>query len=174
MCRFIQIFPGVQEGEYIDLYYLQQAEFCYQKYLKYLQDDFSPYKNLLSIIEKTFPYFWIVTKINGEFTGFVFLDNFIGNEKSLYSAELTTCFDKKAWGVFTRYSAKIFLKKCFDKLGLYKIKAQVYPDNSRVKRLLKSAGFVYESTLKNETRRQRIPQNIEVYALYKNYYYKTR
>jgi RimJ/RimL family protein N-acetyltransferase len=102
--------------------------------------------------------------------GFVFLDNFVGGEKYLYSAELTTCFDKKAWGDFTRYCAKIFLKKCFDKFGFYKIKAQIYPDNFRVKNLLKDAGFEYESTLYNETLRVGNPQDIAVYALYRTYY----
>ncbi|MCM1339093.1 MAG: GNAT family N-acetyltransferase [Muribaculaceae bacterium] len=106
--------------------------------------------------------------------GFVYLDNFIGNGDMLYSAELTTCFDRCAWGVFTRYCAKFFLKKCFDEFGLYKIKAQIYSDNYRVKSLLKSSGFVHEATLKNETLRLGKPQNIEVYSLYRDYYYKTR
>ena len=104
--------------------------------------------------------------------GFVFLDNFIGNDKKLYSAEITTCFDKKAWGSFTRYSAKIFLKKAFDEFGLYKIKAQIYPDNFRVRNYLKDCGFQYETTLKNETVRLGKPQDIEVYGLYRSYYYK--
>ena len=104
--------------------------------------------------------------------GFVFLDNFVGNKNKLYSAEITTCFDKKAWGSFTRYSAKFFLKMCFDELGLYKIRAQIYPDNFRVKNFLKDCGFIYESTLKNETLRGGKPQDIEIYALYRSYYYK--
>lgn len=106
--------------------------------------------------------------------GFVSLDNFIGGGNILYSAELTTCFEKKAWGSFTRYSAKIFLKKCFDELGLVKIKVQVYPDNFRTKALLKSSGFEYESTLKAETMRGGKMQDIDIYALYRTYYYKTR
>lgn len=104
--------------------------------------------------------------------GFVFLDNFVGNKNKLYSAEITTCFDKKAWGSFTRYSAKFFLKMCFDELGLYKIRAQIYPDNFRVKNFLKDCGFIYESTLKNETLRGGKPQDIEIYVLYRSYYYK--
>ena len=71
--------------------------------------------------------------------GFVFLDNFVGNDKQLYSA---------------------------------KIKAQIYPDNFRVRNFLKDCGFVYETTLKNETLRGGKFQDIEIYALYRNYYYK--
>ena len=104
--------------------------------------------------------------------GFVFLDNFVGNKEQMFSAEITTCFDKKAWGNFTRYCAKFFLKMCFDNFGLYKIKAQIYPDNFRVRNFLKSCGFEYETTLKNETLRAGKPQDIEVYALYRSYYYK--
>jgi RimJ/RimL family protein N-acetyltransferase len=55
-------------------------------------------------------------------------------------------------------------------LRLFKIKAQIYPDNFRVKNLLKDAGFNYESTLINETLRAGKLQNIEVYSLYKTYY----
>ena len=116
--------------------------------------------------------FWLVLNFYNKPMGFVYLDNFIGKETQLYSAELTTCFAKCAWGDFTKYSAKIFLKKCFDEFGLEKIKAQVYPDNFRVKTLLKICGFTHESTLQKETLRNCKPQNIEVYGLYRNYYYK--
>jgi RimJ/RimL family protein N-acetyltransferase len=57
---------------------------------------------------------------------------------------------------------------------LYKVKAQIYPQNFRVKTLLKNSGFIYEATLKNETLRAGKPQDIEVYSLYRDYYYKTR
>lgn len=155
------------------LRYIPELERCFRKYFKYFQDDFS-----LSLVKNVFhyivqiPFFWIILDYSDNFMGFVFLDNFIGNDEKLYSAELTTCFDRKAWGSFTRYSAKIFLKKCFDEFGLQKIKAQIYPDNFRVKNLLKDCGFEYETTLKNETIRLGKPQDIEVYGLYRSYYYK--
>jgi RimJ/RimL family protein N-acetyltransferase len=103
--------------------------------------------------------------------GFVSLDNFTGDESHIYSAEIITCFEQKAWGNFTRYSAKFFLKKCFDELGLYKIKALVYPDNHRISTLLKYAGFKYEATLPKETFRVGQPQDIKQYAIYRTYYY---
>jgi RimJ/RimL family protein N-acetyltransferase len=154
------------------LYYVSKIQKCYRRYFKYLQDDFNNANkiDIKNFIKEKSPYFWVITDFNDEFMGFVFLDNFVGGEKYLYSAELTTCFDKKAWGDFTRYCAKIFLKKCFDKFGFYKIKAQIYPDNFRVKNLLKDAGFEYESTLYNETLRVGNPQDIAVYALYRTYY----
>jgi RimJ/RimL family protein N-acetyltransferase len=146
---------------------------CWDKYGKYFQDDFSlefSECNFLKMLKNC--YFWVVLDSAGNFKGFVFLDNFVGDEKHLYSAEVTTCFDRSAWGIFPRYSAKFFLKKCFDDFGLHKIKAQIYPDNFRVRNYLKSCGFEYETTLKNETLRMGKSQDIEVYALYRNYYYK--
>ena len=98
--------------------------------------------------------------------GFVALENPCGDEKTLYCAELLTCLDKKAWGSFSRYGAKVFLKKCFEELGIYKIKALVFPDNFRVSTLLKTSGFRYETTLKAETLRMGKPQDIDVYAVY--------
>lgn len=175
MCKFINLSLNPKHNLFSNLHYIPFVERCYCKYYKYLQDDFALYEHdIYSYIEHCFPYFWVVATIDGEFMGFVSLDNFVGGGNTLYSAELTTCFEKKAWGNFTRYSAKIFLKKCFDELGLTKIKAQVYPDNFRIATLLKSSGFVYESTLKAETMRAGKLQDIDIYALYRTYYYKTR
>ena len=173
MCKFIQFYSGSVTINSNSLHYIPLVKKCWRKFFKYIQDDFSLLLDETSLLRFICnPFFWVVLDYEENFMGFVFLDNFIGNDKYLYSAEITTCFDKKAWGVFTRYSAKFFLKKCFDELGLYKIKAQIYPDNFRVLNFLKDCGFVYETTLKNETLRARKPQDIEIYALYKSYYYK--
>lgn len=174
MCKFKQILLAQNTYNYAILRYIPEIKTCFCKYLKYLQDDFSPFKdeNILNIISSLAPHFWVITTKTDDFMGFVYLDNFTGNKNFLYSAELTTCFDRKAWGSFTRYSAKFFLKKCFDEYGLHKIEARIYPDNYRIKALLKSSGFEYESTLKNATMRLGKFQDIEIYGLYRSYYYK--
>lgn len=171
MCKFLLI-DSNNINSHLILRYIPFIEKCFYKYRKYFCDDFVNVNNLREFVFAKYPFFYVITKYDGEFAGFVFLDNFTGNGKKLYSAELTTCFDKKAWGDFTRYSAKIFLKKCFDELNLEKIKAQIYPDNFRVKTLLKDCGFRFESLLKNETLRGGKLQDIEVYGLYRSYYYK--
>jgi len=135
-----------------------------------LRDDFAP-DDCEFIISKI-PYLWAIYTKDGEFAGFVFLDNFVGNGKSAFSAELTTCFERKMWGSFTKYCAKVFLKKCFEEFGLHKIRACIYPDNFRISALLKSSGFVYEATLPQETIRNGKLQDIDIYALYRNYYLK--
>ena len=169
MCKFLKVKDSFKLLSL--LHYIPSVEKCYRKYSKYFQDDFS--KDTGLSLNGIYPNFWIILDYSDNFMGFVFLDNFVGIRGNLFSAELTTCFDRKAWGSFTRYSAKIFLKKCFDEFGLFKIKAQIYPDNFRIRNLLKDCGFEYESTLKNETLRNGKPQDIEVYSLYRNYYYKT-
>ena len=175
MCKFVNVLLNPKHNLFSNLHYIPEIKTCYCRYSKYLQDDFAGYeRDIFSYIEHCFPYFWVILNYENEFMGFVSLDNFVGGGNTLYSAELTTCFDKKAWGVFTQYSAKIFLKNCFDELGLYKIKIQIYPDNFRIKTLLRRAGFDYETTLKSETLRNGTPQDIDVYALYRTYYYKTR
>ena len=170
MCQFIQVIYNPQLTLFRNLHYIPNIKACYEKYSKYLQDDFSN-GDFYSYIEGVSPYMWVILDYKGVFMGFASLDNFIGNGTHKYSAELTTCFDKKAWGSFTRYSAKFFLKKCFDELGLYKIKANIYPDNFRVSTLLKYAGFKYETTIPEETLRFGKPQDIDQYALYRTYYY---
>lgn len=171
MCKFIPITPD-KKSSFFSLRYIPQILACYNRFSRFLQDDFT------GCTKNTIPQFlfssflYAVLSFNDTFMGFVFLDNFIGNNSRNFSAELTTCFEPKAWGSFTRYSAKIFLKKVFDEFGLYKIKALVYSQNYRTAALLKSAGFVYESTLKNETLRNGTPQDIDIYAIYRSYYYK--
>ena len=111
MCKFAQFF--IHPFYYHELlHYIPHAQNCYKKYRQYLQDDFCP-DSLLSIIKSTAPYFWLILTQENEFMGFVFLDNFVGTKNKIYSAEITTCYEQKAWGAFTRYSAKLFLKKCF-------------------------------------------------------------
>lgn len=174
MCKFIQVGYNPQKNIFYNIQYITQIHSTYRKYAKYLQDDFAlADKDIYSFL-KNCPFFWVILNPKNEYMGFVFLDNLCGNEDILYSAELTTCFEKQAWGEYTKYCAKIFLKKCFDELGLYKIKVQVYPDNYRTAALIKSSGFKYECTLKNETLRCGKPQDIDVYSLYRDYYYKTR
>lgn len=169
MCKFKRL--TLSPHTCSNLHYIPQIIKCYRQYAKFLQDDYASKLGIINIF-LTNPDFWIVTDINDEFKGFVFLDNFTGNQNANFSAEITACIDKKAWGSFTRYSAKIFLKNCFDAFGFYKIKALIFPDNHRVKTLLKSAGFEYETILPAETLRNGKPQDIEVYSIKRTYYYK--
>ena len=170
MCRFIRInIDNIKK-------FLPEINRCYKKYYKYLQDDFTEqYDDAKQFVEQFGNYFWVVTEINsGNFMGFLALDNFIGNNQKLYSAEITVAYSKKAWGIFTKYSGKLFLKKCFDEFELEKIKAVIFSDNYRVKTLLKTSGFIYESTLKSETLRNNKKQDIEIFSIYRDYFYKTR
>ncbi|MBR1425245.1 GNAT family N-acetyltransferase [bacterium] len=168
MCKFILLDTCNNRS----LHYTNKVQRCFNRYAKYLQDDFSHgEKDIISYISNI-PFFYIILSYDNEFMGFVYLDNFVGDDKNNYSAELTTCFEPHAWGTFTRYSAKFFLKKAFDEFGLYKIKAYVFPDNYRTSVLLKSSGFEYETTLKKETVRKNKLQDIDIYAIYRTYYYK--
>ena len=171
MCKFLPI-DSNNINSYPILHYIPHIKKCLLKYRKYFWDDFVDINDFYELLFSKCPFLYVIAKYDGDFAGFAYLDNFIGSGKKLYSAELTTCFDKKAWGDFTRYSAKFFLKKCFDELNLEKIKAQIYPDNFRVRKLLTDCGFEFESLLKNETLRGGKMQDIEVYGLYRSYYYK--
>lgn len=150
--------------------YFEQALFLYIKYSKFLDDDYaqnglSIYDYFFNLVNKTL--FFVI--VEDDFvSGFVYLDNFTGNDEKLHSAEITTCFDKCFWGDYTKMCGKIFLSYCFEKYELEKIKALVYPENFRVKTLLKSIGFEKEALLKGETLRNNKLQDIEVYACRKD------
>lgn len=151
--------------------YFEQVLVLYRKYTKFLDDDFAfdeigQRKYLENLIIRTSPYFWVITE-NGVVSGFVYLDNLIGNDKKLHSAELTTCFDKRFWGNYTKICACLFINHIFKNLGFEKIKALVYPENFRVKNLLRFVGFEKEALLKKETLRGGKLQDIEVYSIFK-------
>ncbi len=151
--------------------YFEQILVLYRKYSKFLEDDFASdkivqRKYLENLIIRTNPYFWAITE-DDVVSGFVYLDNLIGNDKKLHSAELTTCFDKRFWGNYTKMCACLFFNHVFKKYEFEKIKALVYPENFRVKNLLRFAGFEKEALLKKETLRGGKLQDIEVYSIFK-------
>jgi RimJ/RimL family protein N-acetyltransferase len=167
MCKFIQL---NSPANFSFVHCIPKVKRLFIKYFGYIQDDFSCVKNINDYIFSLRPFFWLILDYDENFMGFVYLDNIVGGNNEMFSAELTTVFEPAAWGSFTRYSAKIFLKKCFDELNLQKITANIYPDNYRVKNLLKDAGFTYETTLKNATKRNGKFQDIDIYAIYRSYY----
>ena len=135
--------------------YLEQALFLYTKYSKFLDDDYarngmSIYDYFVNLIKHTSPFFYV--------------SNIIGDNNHLHCAELTTCFDKRYWGSYTKMCAIIFLNFCFEVCGFEKIKVLVYPDNVRTKALMNYMGFKKEGLLKGETLRNNKLQDIEVYA----------
>lgn len=175
MCKFLRIesFSEFKKNKYYSEYIVSAGK-IYRKYSKYLFDDFCPYKNcgIETFIKNRSPYFWIILNSDDRFMGFVYLDNFTGNDNKLFSAEVSVCFDRCAWGIFVRYCAKFFFKMCFDIFGFYKLKAQIYPQNIYVRKLLKDCGFEYDTTVHAETLRLGKIQDIEIYSLYRKYYYK--
>ena len=151
--------------------YFEQALNLYKQYCKYLDDDFaingSEVRDYFAeLIRRTSPYFWVITEGN-VVSGVVYLDNLIGDDAKLHSAELITCFDKRFWGVYTKMCAHVFLRYLFNNLGFEKIKALIYPENFRVKYLLLYSGFKKEALLKRETVKNGKLQDIEVYSVFK-------
>ena len=153
MINFVHITPQ----------YVTPTNQLYERFKRYLEDDYNE-DTLAGIINRCYPFFHIILS-DTAFAGFVYLDNITGNSKELYSAELVTCLHPIYWGDFTKRCAEIYIKKCFEKFGFKKIKALVYPDNFRVKKLLECAGFKKEAELKAETMRFGKPQDIEVYSI---------
>lgn len=174
MSKFIKIILNRKRNEFRNIHFIPQVITLYERFSRYLHDDYF-LKNkklsvdaILELIEKTSPYFWvIVDEKSSKFAGFVYLDNWVGQGKDFHSAEVTTCFNPAFWGKYTKISAKKFIKYCFKKYKLKKLKAFVFPQNYKVKTFLKKIGFKKEALLKAETLKNNELQDIEVHSIIK-------
>lgn len=134
-----------------------------------LFDDFvqkPPVEHVLEIIEQYFPYFWVVeTKESGEFAGFIYLYDLIGDKTLIHSATVATCFAKPFWGKPCRHVGRMFLAYCRDKLGIKKLKAECFSSNRYVTTFLRNLNFKKEGVLKNETIVLNRPEDLILWAI---------
>ncbi len=166
MCRLKPVIINRRRGIFENCRYLPEIMFLYLRYAKYLEDDFTDRKgsflaSFTDLVERVSPFFWAVVDKEDRLAGFIYLENFTGSGKTLHSAEINTCFNKKYWGNFTYLTGVIFLNYCRDALGLKKLKAVIYRENFRVKTLLKKLGFQKEALHPAETVKNGKPQDIE-------------
>lgn len=174
MIKFLKIVINKKKRKFRNIQYLPQVINLYEQFSSYLHDDYflenqkSSVDAVIDLVEKTSPFFWvIIDKRSSKFSGFVFLNNLVGTANNFHSAEVTTCFDPSFWGKYTKICANKFVKYCFRKYKLKKLKASVFPQNFKVKTLLKKTGFKKETVLKAETIKNGELQDIEVYSIIK-------
>lgn len=169
---FARLMINRKAGLFENIRYFPQVMALYIKYLRHLEDDYSKFcerslEGMVELIERTTPHFYLVLS-GDEVCGFFCLEHLIGSARQTHSAEVVTCFNRKYWGTFTKYAARAFQNFCFEQLGLIKLKAQVYPQNSRVKALLRVCGFTREACLHAETKKNGRLQDIEIYSVINN------
>lgn len=175
MSQFIKIIINKRKRDFKNIQYLPQIIRLYERFSKYLSDDYFSQEAgctidvIINLIEKCGSHFWVILdKKTDKFSGFVYLDNWIGAKNNFHSAEVTTCFEPVFWGKYTKNCAKKFIKYCFKKYGLKKLKACIFPQNSRVKGYLKTIGFKKEALLRAETLKNSMLQDVEVYSIIKS------
>lgn len=173
MVKFYKIKIKPLVGVYENISYIPDVIRLLRKFKHKLFDDYffdesqSLEKSLIHLIARTTPCFWVITAENGDFRGFVYLDDWQGSSKRRHSATITTCIDPKYWGAFTKLAGKRFVKYAFRRYKLRKLKAEVYSDNKNAVAVLKKLGFTKECTLKSETIVAKKPVNIDVYSIIK-------
>lgn len=169
MCKFLNLIIDRAHSRFENTEYLSNVIFLYMRYARFLNDDYAPeinYSNIIAKIESCGSLFFIVLDSSGsDFAGFIYIDNLIGNSEILHGGEITVCFEKKYWGKFTKCVADKFFDYCFNILKFKKIKAQIYPFNSRVRALLKYSGFKKDGILRGETVKNGELSDVEVYSL---------
>lgn len=172
MNKFIKIIIKRKDMEFRNIDYLPHIIALYEKFSKYLYDDYFLQEQkgsidaVIDLIERTSPFFWvIIDKKTDKLAGFVFLENLVGARDNYHSAEITTCFVPEFWGKYTKTCARKFVNYCFKKYKFKKLKAYVFPQNTKVKTLLKKTGFKKEAVLTAETIKNGKLQDIEVYSI---------
>lgn len=167
MIKFKKVKIDIKNKNFKNINYLENIFNLTKKYKNYLNDDYSQnsdlFEQIITLITQTSPFFWVILS-NKDFAGFVYLENIIGNNKQLHSAEIVTAFERKFWGKFTKLCAKKFIMYCFKKLKFKKLKALVYMENFRTEGILKACGMALEATLKAETLRNNKLQDIKIYS----------
>lgn len=170
--KFVKIIIDRKNNQFKNLQFLPKIVDLYKKFSKYLSDDYflNRDKNIIDavmqLIESVGPYFWVVVDSESQkFAGIGFLENWVGSKNQAHSVEVTTCFHPEYWGKYTKICAKKFIKYCFKKYKLKKMKACIFPQNTRVRALLKQAGFKYEARLYAETLKDGKFQDIEVFSI---------
>lgn len=168
MIKFKKVKIDRQYKRFLNIQYLENIYNLIKKYDNYLNDDYSHttdlFEEVISLITRTSPFFWVILK-NEEFAGVVYLENIIGNDKHLHSAEVVTAFERKFWGKDTKICAKKFVMYCFKKLKLKKLKALVFKENFRTESILKACGMTFEALLKAETLKNNKLQDIKIYSI---------
>lgn len=172
MSKFVKIVVNRKKKDFRNIQYLPKIIALYERFSKNLHDDYflenqkTSVDAVIELVERTSPFFWaIIDKKSSMFSGFCFLENWVGSSENCHSAEVTTCFEPDFWGKYTKTCAKKFINYCFKNYKLKKLKAYIFPQNFRVKTLLKSAGFEKETTLIAETLKCGKLQDIDVYSI---------
>lgn len=171
MVRFFKIKIVPEQGVYENISYIPDVlrllgKFKHKLFDDYFFDEKQPLAySLIELITPTTPCFWVITSDEGDFRGFVFLDDWQGSTKRRHCASVTTCFDPKYWGSFTTFAGKRFISYVFKRYKLAKLKAEVYSSNRLARKLLLNLGFCKEATLKSETLVRCKPTDIDVFSI---------
>ncbi|MDD3325375.1 MAG: GNAT family protein [Sulfurospirillaceae bacterium] len=174
MTKFLKLNISKDNNIFENIAYLPDVIALAEKYKKQLFDDyfFDDNKNfpkfILNLIEHVSPCFWLITRNDGDFIGFVFLDDWQGSKSRLHAASVTTCICKKYWGCFTKKAGKRFINYVFSKYKLKKIKAEVFSSNHYSVGLLKKLGFSKEADFLQETLLNGTPIGVSVYSIINN------
>lgn len=92
MFKFIKVKLNRKKKIYKNIKFLPKIISCVKPYTKFLNDDFAQKYDIVEIIlsqiEKSSGYFWVILNKKDEFLGIVYLENFVGDKKHLFSAEI--------------------------------------------------------------------------------------
>ena len=103
-----------------------------------------------NLVESAGRSFWIVKcKRDNAFVGFIYLYGIYGSEAQ--SACVGCCFKREFWGEEVLKIGQKFVKYCFSRFQIYKLKCETMRSNPYVAGFLKNLGFSIEGVLKGET-----------------------
>ncbi len=164
MYSFLAVIPGINPC--INNCIIPMIKNLLLKYRNVLTDDYSS-EDFDEFLMRISPHLYAGFK-NGEFAGFVYLDDWRGGGGIYHSCTMTVCIERKFWGKVSREISRTFISRIFSHYGLYKLKAFVFENNRNAGNFLLSLGFKKEALLKGETFKKGVPANMWLYSVFKN------
>jgi|GEM_PF-6768633 len=130
-------------------------------YGKAAQEQLAFIEAVAGLIEGAGRCFWVVKrKKDGVFAGFMYLYNFYGK-----TAFAGACFKREFWGEEVLKIGQKFLKHCFSRLALHKLKCETMHSNPYVNGFLRRMGFALEGVMEEDTFVDGKPENLLLWGL---------
>ena len=122
---------------------------------------------ILNDIKQLYPWF-LVSKIDNEPAGAVWVSHWHGNSANYHSCQVHAFFIKKYWGKPAFNAAQAFLSILFNNYNLKRVQVEIPEFNNFALSFAERLGFVREGLIRNASLKNNKPVNHYLYSVLNN------